>query len=219
MGIKEPVASKVKGWYNQPVTVMNDFRLIRPLLLIWATAAIGCGAAATLPPEAEPTNLTPALSQAVWHPEVGDQLSVTTIGSPVSLEDGSLSLSSVSIRPVDAQSSFVHGVMLVDIPDEPQVAIVASVGFGGDRIKRRAPGSDLCGPERVPRPEPDDRPFRGVRIGRTADGGNRLGQPHTSHSLSSSLLFVSFPYPSCPEPLRTSFFSSHLRSRPVPKRR
>ncbi len=94
-----------------------------------AATLLGCGAAATLPPENGLSNLKSSLTQAVWYPEFGDQIQVSDVGTQVRLEDGSVSSNSITVQALDSQSSYVHGVFLLDIPDEEGVSISADIGF------------------------------------------------------------------------------------------
>ncbi|MFH1018671.1 MAG: hypothetical protein V1798_10900 [Pseudomonadota bacterium] len=108
---------------------MKPTRLSYVIAFLSGLAMFGCGAAATLPPDGGLDTLRPALNQAVWHPEFGDQIQVSPIGVPVALENGSVNSDAVSINVPDGQSSYVHGVFLLDVPDEDGVSISAYVGF------------------------------------------------------------------------------------------
>jgi hypothetical protein len=95
-------------------------RLLLPISVLVLSLA-GCGAAASLPADGSPSSFTSSLNGAIWHPEFGDQISP-------SMTNGFLTL------PAPGESStYVNGVMLVDVPDRDPVSLQTLVGFAEAR--------------------------------------------------------------------------------------
>ncbi len=100
----------------------------RSFLLLGAVTLVGCGAAASLPPENESFHLSNRVSEAIWNANGKEYSGLVASSGQVLGEDGNLYESSITILPPTEESSQINGTFSINVPDQPVVRFRAQVG-------------------------------------------------------------------------------------------
>jgi hypothetical protein len=101
----------------------------RLLFLLSAAVCVGCGAAASLPPETDVSKLANRLEEGVWYTQAGGQTGLVVPGDDVVTEDGFSRPSSILVRIPDADAAYIHGAFSVTVPDQETVWLTTALAL------------------------------------------------------------------------------------------